>query len=314
MRLLVSAFRLFKDSFRAFLSDRSTIYAAGLAYYAVFAIGPLLVFLSAVAGYFVGRSNALNQISAQVESLVGPRLAGLLTDLATTISQRTFGSGGTTILSIAVLVVGAAGIFHQLDKAINDIWGITSVRPQGTRDRLIQLRRRAAPFGVLFVLGLLFTSAMMLDTVLGALSTRLTRFLPEFINPFLHINRLVIPALAFALFTVIFKWLPEARSRWRDVAVGGLVTTLLFLVGRLLLTFYLNRAGTISLFGSVGAIVILLVWVYYSAQILLFGAEFTKLYADRFGQPIVPRRLAAFRDDGQPAATRQPHATPTNRL
>ena len=124
----------------------------------------------------------------------------------------------------------------------------------------------------------------------------MAHILPQVAGIHPHINRLIIPILSFTIFTVIFKWLPDARSRWRDVAVGGLVTTLLFLIGRQLLILYLDRSDTVSMYGTAGSIVVLLIWVYYSAQIVLFGAEFTKLYADRFGQPIEPRKMTVFED------------------
>lgn len=287
---------LFRDTLKAYLGDRSIMYAAGLAYYAVFAIPPLLVFVGSVAGLLIGRSNAALQIAAQVEYLAGPQLAGLLVDLAGTIDRRTFGTGAT-LLGVIGLMFSAVGIFNQLDTALNDIWGIRTVRPQSLGDRAILLRHKSMPFIVVFFLGFLLSSSVVLDTLLGALAGRLAPYFPRAAELLPHINRLLIPVLAFATFAIIFKWLPEARSRWRDVAVGALVTTLLFLTGRLLLLFYLERSDTVSLFGAVGSIVILLMWVYYSAQIVLFGAEFTRLYAERFGQPITPRRLAIFEEE-----------------
>ena len=305
MTLMTSTLHLFRDSFKAYFSDRSIIYAAGLAYYAVFAIAPLLVFVITLAGVFIGRSNAASRVITQVQFLVGPQLATLLTDLAETVSQRTFSAGGT-IFSILGLLLSAAGIFTQLDTALNDIWGITTVQPQSLGDRLILFRHKTAPFIIVFFLGFLLSSSVLIDTMLGAVSSHLTRILPQIAGLQPHMNRLIIPALTFATFSVIFKWLPDARSRWRDMAVGALVTTLFFMIGRLLLTFYLDRSDTVSLYGTAGSIVVLLIWVYYSAQIVLFGAEFTKLYADRFGQPIEPRKLAIFEDPAHSTAASMP--------
>lgn len=289
---------LFKDSVKAFFADRSVIYAAGLAYYSVFAIAPLLVFVVIVAGVFAGQSVATSHIAEQVEYLVGPELAAWLTRLAETVSQRIF-SARWTVLAIIGLLFSGAGIFTQLDTALNDIWGIRSLRPRSPGEWLIRLRQKLAPFIVVFVLGLLLGSSVLIHTLLGVLTSRLAEVLPWAVNFQLvrpAINRLVIPVSAFTLFTVIYKWLPDARSRWRDVAVGGLVGTVLFLIGRQILLLYLERGDVISPFGTAGSFVGLLIWVYYSAQILLFGAEFTKLYADRFGQPITPRKLAAFEE------------------
>lgn len=284
---------LFRDSFKAFFSDRSIIYAAGLAYYTVFAIAPLLVLIVTISGFFIGRSSAIAQIVDQVQYLVGPQLAGLLSELANTVSQRTFTAGGT-VLSLAGLLISAVAIFTQLDEALNDIWGIKTTPPQNMGDRLILFRHKTAPVLIIFFLGLLLSSSVLIDTLLVTITDNLARLLPQFAALYPHANRLLIPLLSFAIFAVIFKWLPDARSRWRDIAVGALVTTVLFVLGRLILIFYLESSDTVSLYGTAGSIVVLLVWVYYSAQITFFGAEFTKLYADRFGQPIVPRKMAVF--------------------
>jgi membrane protein len=286
---------LFRDALKAYFGDRSIIYAAGLAYYAVFAIAPLLALVIAIASVFIGRSQAINQVAAQAQYLVGPELAGLLADLAETVSRRTVTAGGT-MLSLAGLLFSGAGIFSQLDEALNDIWGIKKLPPQSLTDRLILFRYKTAPFIIVFFLGLLLSSSVMVDTFLAGITERLARIWPQIAGAQAHVIRLIIPVLSFAIFTVIFKWLPDARSRWRDIAVGGLVTTLLFLAGRQLLILYLGRNETVSLYGAAGSIVVLLIWVYYSAQIVLFGAAFTKLYADRFGRPIEPRKMVAFEE------------------
>lgn len=302
---------LFRDSLKAYFGDRSIIYAAGLAYYAVFAIPPLLVFVVTVAGLFIGRSQALAQVMTQAEFLVGPQLAGLLNDLAETVSERTFSAGGT-VLSVLALLLSGAGIFTQLDEALNDIWGIRKVPPQSLRDRAILLRHKLAPFVVVVFLGVLLSSSVAIDTLLVTITDSLTRFLPQFAGLQPQLNWLLIPLLSLAVFTMIFKWLPDARSRWRDMAVGGLVTMVLFLIGRQLLFLYLERDDTVSLYGALGSLVVLLIWVYYSAQIVLFGAEFTRLYADRFGQPIEPRRMMTFEELADAAASSSPDSPVDN--
>ena len=287
---------LFRDTLKAYFSDRSITYAAGLAYYAVFAIAPLLVFTVAVAGFFIGHSSAAAVVAARVEYLVGPQVAALLAELVQELSRRTF-STGATVFSVIGLTLSAAGIFNQLDKALNDIWGIQTRRPQGFSQRLLLVRRRLMPFLTIFFLGVLLGFSVLVDTTSSALSARLSDILPQVAALLPQLSTLLIPLLAFATFAVIFKWLPDAQARWRDVAVGALLTVVLFSIGRLLLTTFLARSDQVSLYGAAGSFVLLLMWVYYSAQILLFGAEFTKLYADRFGQPITPRRLAYFEDE-----------------
>ncbi len=290
-----SIFRLFTDSIKAYLNDRAAIYGAGLAYYAVFAIAPLIVFVVWFAGLLIGRSEAINQLLEQVQYFVGPQLAGFLVELTQTVSDRTF-TAGTLALSVAGLFMSAAGIFGQLDTALNDLWGIHTLRPQTMGERLVLLRRKLGPFVMVFFLGLLLSVSVIVDTGLTAISSSLARILPVVGSLEPHINSLVIPLLTFLTFSAAYKWLPDAHSRWRDMAVGAFVTTILFLAGRWGLTLYLGRSDPASLYGAAASIIILLIWVNVSAHIVLFGAEFTKLYADRFGQPIVPRRLAAFVD------------------
>ena len=301
----MSALTLLKDAFKAYSSDRSVIYAAGLAYYAIFAIAPLLVLVVMIASLMIGRSLDGSQVIARLQTLVGPELAGLLGELAEITRQRTFTTGGT-LLSLLGLLLGATGIFTQLDTALNDIWGISTRRPQSLGQRLLLFRYKMAPFIIVCFLGFLLGSSVLLDTVLGSVASRVATVLPRLAGLLPQINRLVIPILTFTTISVIYKWLPDARSRWRDIAVGALLTTVLFLIGRYLLVLYLARTDRVTLFGTAGSVVMLLIWVYVSAQILLFGAEFTKLYADRYGQPIQPRKLARFEDAAESLAAATP--------
>jgi membrane protein len=293
MNLLKAIFFLLKESIGEFVKDRATIYAAGLAYYGVFAIAPLLVFTTAVAGRFIGRGAAAEQVSLQLQYLVGEELAVYLEDLVITLADR---STNTTaaLISIGVLIFTAGGIFRQLKIALNKLWGLTDVRPKNAKEWRKLARYQTIPFMMVFVFGLLLSLSVLLDALILAVSARFEVLFPELAIVLPALGRLIIPALTFITFLLIFKFLPDAYSRNRDVAVGAAVTTVLFLVGRSLLVFFLSRTDTDSLYGAAGSIVILLVWIYFSAQILLFGAEFTWVYARRHGVPIRPNRLARF--------------------
>ena len=167
--MIMSLLNLLKDSLKAYFSDRSIIYAAGLAYYAVFAIAPLLVLVVSVAGLFVGRSAAVERIAEQVSYLVGPQLAGLLGELARAVEGQSLGAGAT-VLSVLGLLLGAAGIFTQLDEALNDIWGLSTLRPQSFGERVILLRQKTAPFVIVLFLGILLGSSVAADTLIGSLA------------------------------------------------------------------------------------------------------------------------------------------------
>jgi membrane protein len=301
MNLLKAIFSLFRETVGEYLKDRATIYAAGLAYYGVFSIAPLLVFATAVAGRFIGEAAADEQITLQLQYLFGPELAVFLEDLIATLTDRTI-NATAAFISIGVLLFTAGGIFNQLKTALNLLWGLTDVRPRNAHEWRVLVRYRAIPFLMVFVLGLFLSLSVILETLILAVSSRFEVLYPELAGLLPGFGRVIIPLLAFVTILLIFKFLPNAYSRVRDIAVGAAVTTVLFLIGRWLLLLFLSVSDTGSLYGAAGSIVILLVWIYVSAQILLFGAEFTWVYARRYGVPIRPNRLARFLISHEPAA------------
>jgi membrane protein len=293
MAILKAGFNLFKDALVEFFKDRAAIYAAGLSYYAIFSIAPLLVFITSLVGLFIGRSEAAEQIALQLQYLVGSDLAGFLEGITQTLSDRT-ANRAATLLSIGALIIGAGGIFNQLKAAINLIWGITNISPKNRKEWFLLARYRVIPYLMVFVFGLLLSLAFVLETIVSAFKARFEVLFPDLGSLLPQFSLWLIPTLTFITFLLIFKFMPDAYSRWRDVAIGALVTTVLFLIGRQLLAFILSVTDTGSIYGAAGSIVIMLVWIYFSAQILLFGAEFTWLFSLRHGKPIRPNRMAAF--------------------
>jgi len=296
MQTIKSIFLLLRDTVSAFLQDRATIYAAGLAYYTVFSLAPLLVFVVTVAGLFIGRSAASEQIVFQLQMIVGAELGGFLEELLGAVNNQT-SAGTITALSLVGLLFGATGIFNQIKNSVNILWGLVPRRLRGARDYLHMARSRAIPFLMVFLFGLLLSAVVLIDTVLGLVQSRLAVFFPEMAETLPSLSRVVVPVLTFLTFALIYKLLPDARVRWRDIWPGALLAALLFLVGRILLVFFLDTSDTGSAFGAAGSLVVLLVWVFFSANILLLGAEFVKLYATRFGQPIRPGPTARFEGD-----------------
>lgn len=291
MQLLKSIFLLFKDSLGEYIKDRASIFAAGLAYYAVFSLAPLLVLTTAVAGLFIGRTTAGEQIALKLQYLIGGELAGFIAEAVNALMDRSV-STTATFISLAVLLFGAGGIFRQLKTALNILWGITDVRPKNISEWFLVARYRAVPFAMVFLFGLLLSLAVIAETLMGAVRARFEVLFPETAALVPQLSRLLIPTLTFITFLLIFKLLPDAYSRWRDTAVGALVTTILFLIGRVFLFIFLSFSDTGSIYGAAGSLIILLFWIYYSAQIVLFGAEFTWLFALRHGQAIRPNRLS----------------------
>jgi len=296
MRLLHAVFLLIKDSVAAFLRDQATIYAAGLAYYTIFALAPLLILVISVSGFFIGRSAASDQIIRHLEYLVGAQLTGFLEGVVRAINNQAAG-GALTVISVVVLLLGASGIFNQLRTALNILWGIVADRPENAREVLLLARSRTIPFLMIFVLGLMLSMVVLLETLAGIVRARLEVLFPEAAALMPSINWFIIPGLTFLTFTLIYKVLPDARTRWRDVALGALLAMLLFLLGRYVLFQFLTPGSNSAVYGAASSLIGLLVWVYYSAIILLFGAEFIKVYAARYGQPIRPSETARFRGD-----------------
>lgn len=309
MNLLKAIFSLIKESIGEYLKDRGTIYAAGLAYYGVFSIAPLLVFATVVAGQFIGRIAAGEQVALQLQYLVGSEVAVFLEDVIAALTDRTT-NATVAFLSLGALLFTAGGIFNQLKTALNLLWGLTDVRPRNAREWRVLIRYRAIPFLMVFVLGLFLGLSVILEAIILAVSARFEVLFPEMANLLPSFSRIIIPALTFATILLIFKFLPNAYSRVRDIAVGAAVTTALFLIGRQLLLLFLSISDTGSLYGAAGSIVVLLVWVYVSAQIILFGAEFTWVYARRYGKPIRPNRLARFLVSDKPDAPPPPDSRP----
>ena len=297
MQAIKSILVLLRDTVAAFLQDRATIYAAGLAYYTIFSLAPLLILVVTVVGLFIGRSAASEQIVFQLKLIVGAELGGFLEELLGALNDRS-SAGTITAVSLVGLLFGATGIFNQIKNSVNILWGLVPRRPRGTRAYLQIARSRAIPFLMVFLFGLLFSAVVLIDTVLGLVQSRVAVFFPELGAALPSLGRVVVPALTFVTFALVYKLLPDARVRWRDIWPGALLAALLFLVGRILLAFFLDYSDTGSAFGAAGSLVVLLVWVFFSANILLLGAEFIKLYTARFGQLIRPGPTARF--EGEP--------------
>lgn len=286
-------FFLLRDAGVRFAEDRATLFAAALSYYTLFSLAPLLVIAIAVAGFFVGRSAALDEVSEFILSIGGPEVATFVQGVVAQLVNAT-SSATLTLISIAVLIYGASSIFNSLRLSINITWGIANPPAEGIRDLWPVVRSRFLTFLMVFVMGLLLVAVIIADVLFSTLETAVGSVLPNIVELVPSINFLIAPAVAFVTFLLIFKTLPDAKSRWRDVAVGALFTAVAFGIGAFVIGRVLVRTGTASIFGAAGALIILLLWVYYSAYIVLYGAELTYLYAARYGQPIEPNESAIY--------------------
>lgn len=270
---------LFKDAFFAWNEDNATRMGAALAYYTLFSLAPLLIIAIAIAGLFFGQDAAQGQIVGQIEGMVGQQGAQAIQSLLENVNKPNAGTTAT-IISFIVLFFGASGVLVELRAALCTIWQVAPAQESGF---LTLVWDRIFAFGVVLGIGLLLLSLLIVSAALAALSKFLNHLIP--IPVFLlQIADFVISfGVITLLFAMIYKVLPNSRTAWSDVWIGAAVASLLFTIGKILIGLYLGRSGIASTYGAAGSLVILLIWIYYSAQILYFGAEFTRVYAQRFG-------------------------------
>lgn len=281
-------FKTISDTAKAtideYSNNKTAKLAAALSYYTVFSIAPLLVIAIAVAGFAFGEAAAQGRIAQEIKGLVGDQGA----QFVQTAIQNTNQSGGgvlATILGVITLLIGAGGTFIELQDSLDIIWKVKP-KPGATVKQF--LRTRLTSFGLVLAVGFLLLVSLLISAMLSALQDFLGSILP--IPPFAMqiINLVISLGVSFALFGLLFKVLPDVEISWKDVWIGALATTVLFVLGMYLISLYLGRSSVGSSYGAAGSLAIFLVWVYYSAQILYLGAEFTYVYATRFGSGAKP--------------------------
>lgn len=278
------ALKLLKATFDDWLEDNAQRLSAALAYYSIFSIAPLLVIAISVAGIVLGEDAVRGQLAAQLNAYVGPQAAAGVQSMVQSASKPSEGWIGA-IVGFATLLLGAAGVFGQLQDALNTIWEVKRLNRGGWKG---YVRARLLNFGMVLVIGFLLLTSLLLTTALAALNGYFESIMgiPPFIGGLLAFGGSF--CVVTTLFAFIFKVLPDAQIEWRHVWIGAVVTALLFELGKFGLSFYLGREGTASSFGAAGSVVIILLWVFYASCILLFGAEFTQVYAREFGHAILP--------------------------
>jgi membrane protein len=273
-----------REAFANWLDDRAPRLGAALAYYTALSLAPLLLIIIGIAGLVFGQEAARGQIVGQLQGLVGDEGARAIQDMLA--NARTPASGTiATIVGFATLLVGAAGVFGQLQDALNTIWEVAPRPGRGwrgfVRDRFLSLT-------MVLGTGFLLLVSLVVSAGVSAAGETLRGVTPGLEALTQVVVLLVSFAVVTMLFAMIFKWLPDARIAWRDVWFGAVATALLFVVGKFAIGFYLGHASIGSAYGAAGSFVVLLVWVYYSAQVLLFGAELTQVYANRRGGRVEP--------------------------
>jgi membrane protein len=284
--------QLLKQTFKGFNEDDCPTMAAALSYYTVFSLPPLLVLLLTLLGAVLDPQDIQGTIEAQMRDAMGTGGADQVRTILANADRPGAGGLVPAILSVVALLLGATGVFGQLQAALNKAWGVAPDPDKGGIKTMLVKR----VFGIGMVLGLAFILlvSLVVSAMLSAFGEELGRFLPSGLSaPVLEaINFVASLAVIALLFGAIFKVLPDAEIAWRDVAVGAVVTALLFVAGKFALGLYLGRSNPGEAFGAAGALALMLVWIYYSSMIVLLGAEFTQVWAERRGSGIVPEKGA----------------------
>lgn len=284
MRKLKGVIALFKETFTQWLEHKAPRLAAALAYYMVFSLAPLLIIAIAIAGAIFGKDAARGEIVAQINGFVGQNAASVIEKAISNASQPDL-SNIASLISIAVLLFGASGVFAQLQDALNTIWG---VQPRPGRVVRQFISKRILSFVMVVGLGFFVILSLLLTATISALSQ--LELLPGFPWLWQFISLAVSFALVTLFLALVFKFLPDAKIAWSDVSMGAFMTSILFTIGRSLLGWYLGQTSFASTYGAAGSLIVLLAWIYYSAQILFLGAEFTEVYARKYGSHITPTR------------------------
>ncbi len=279
------AFSLLKATFFEWLDDQAPTLGAALAYYTIFSLAPLLIISIAIAGLVFGGDAAQGQIFDQLRGLLGDASGRAMQDLVQSASAEPKKGVMATVIGFVTLVFGASGVFGQLQTSLNAIWG---VQPKPGRGILGIIRDRILSFGFILVVGFLLLVSLFLTAAIAFVGQQFGAMIPGKEGLIQLLNSVLSLVVITLLFAMMFKILPDANIAWRDVWTGAFITALLFTLGKFALGLYLGRSGFASSYGAAGSLIVLLLWVYYSSQIVFFGAEFTQVYANRFGSHVTP--------------------------
>lgn len=284
-------FTILKNAVLGFMNESALKYSASLAYYTVFSVGPILVLMIALAGMFLGEEAIQGKVFTELRGLIGSSVALQVQDIIKNLSLSGK-SNMALIISIVTLLIGATTVFGDIQNSINNIW---HVRPKVKKGWLKIIKDRLLSSSLVIGLGFLLVVTLIVNGIVMALTDRLQRFFPDAsVQLFNGINFLVSFGIIFLMFCIVFKVLPDVNIKWRTVRSGALFTAVLFVIGHFLIGLYIGNSGTESTYGTASAIVLILLWVYYTSAILYFGAVYTREYAIYKGTPIQPSEFAVY--------------------
>lgn len=290
-RFFRDTWRILKDSMSEFLDDRVFRLSAALAYYTVFSLPSMLIIIIGLGSLFFGKDAIQGEVFTTIDQFVGAEAAHQIQEVLRNTSMH-HDNLIATLIGFGTLLFGATGMFGEIQGSINQIWGL---KTKPNKNLIKLLLNRLLSFSMVLVLGFILLVSLILNAILEALFHRLKVFFSgDMVTTLLVADQVVMIAVIALLFAFIFKVLPDAKIRWKDVWVGAVVTSLLFLLGKFLIGYYLQHNASINAYGAAGSLIVILLWVYYSSLILYFGAEFTQVYVRYRGRAIAPNRYAVW--------------------
>lgn len=282
---------ILRNAFNGFTEDRALKLSAALSYYTVFSMAPLLLLLISLAGLFFGRDAIQGHVFSEMNGLIGAEAARQVQDVIRNM-ELSGKTNITIVIGAVTLIIGATTVFGEIQDSINLIW---KVKAKPKRGWVKLLKDRALSSSLIVGLGFLLIVSLLVNGAVMALNDLLRAYFPEVtLIVFQIVNVLISFGVITLLFGIIFKVLPDAKIPWKDVRAGAFFTACLFMLGRYLIGVYIETSNTASAYGAAGSLIIILVWVYYTAAILYFGAEFTKCYAEFIGSKIEPADYAVY--------------------
>jgi len=288
MQKIKDFWRLIRDASAGFQRHRVLKLSASLAYYTVFSIGPMLLVVIFFANLFWGRQAIEGKVYGQISAMVGEGAALQIQEILKNASVS--GSSFTAVIGFVTLIVAATTAFIEMQDSINTIWNLKIKENTGWK---LMIKNRLLSFSIVAGLGFLLLVSLVANALLEGFMNNLQQIFPNVAVVVIYVFNLLLTLLVVAgLFAIIFKVLPDAIIRWKDVAAGAFFTAVLFMIGKFCITFYISKTNVASTYGTAGSLVVLLLWIYYSSVILYFGAEFTKAYALKYGSEIRPDEYA----------------------
>jgi len=290
-RIMANTWKIFKESVTEFLNDNCIKLSASLSYYTIFALGPTLIIIISFAGIFLGRDAVEGRLYNEIKTLIGSSAALQIQNIIANI-QQSQKSVIAAVIGVVLMILGATGVFTEIQGSINYIW---SIRAKPKKGWLKFIVNRLISFSLVISCGFILLVSLLINALLELLSEQLQRYFKSITIVTVYVlNTVLIFAIITCLFAIIFKVLPDAKIRWKDSLIGAAFTALLFMGGKFLISLYIGKSNVGLAYGAAGSIIVILVWVYYSSLILYFGAEFTKVYSIRHGTGIKPIETAVF--------------------